>query len=67
MRKSASETDQLPLSHGKCRAALADVCFDAFRQDSSNETEAHFAQRGFDARAADIFIAQPDVRSPACR
>ncbi len=62
VRERPREADQLALPHGKSRAAFADVCFDAFRQGIQQGAEPHFAQRGFDARAADVFIAQADVR-----
>ena len=61
VRERARETDQLALSHGKCRAAFADICFDAFLQGIQQGAEPHFAQRGFDTRAADVFIAEADV------
>ncbi len=62
MRQRPRKADQLALAHGKSCAAFADVGVDAVAQGIQQGAEPHFAQRGFHTRAADVFVAQADVR-----
>src|SRR5438270_12978488 len=61
VRESTREADQLPLPDGKCRAALADIRLDTFRQGVQERAKPYFAQGALDARVANFFVAQTDI------